>query len=293
VFAATVGCQGPQSQAVDQKLTVAVSIIPQGWLVRQVGGQHVDVVTLVGPGESHETFQPSDAQVSRLMQAAAYFRVGIPAEHGQWFEAIRASGRVKIVDTRQGVPMLEMSDHHHHDGAETAEQHHDSEEEKYAGKDPHIWLSPQALRIQAQTVVATLVDLDPGHAAEYRRNLKALQGQLDHLDAQLRQRLQPVKGKVLFLYHPAWGYFTHDYGLRQVAVEQDGKEPSDEQLTRLQQEAKADGVKTIFVQPQISSQAAEALASAIGGQVKAIDPLAADVPANLLHVAELIAQSYQ
>lgn len=288
-----LGCQNAQEPAGVQKLTVAVSIIPQAWLVREVGGPHVDVITLVSPGESHELFQPSDAQVSRLMQAAIYFRVGVSAENGQWFDAVRDSQRLKIVDTRQDVPMLEMTEHHHHEHEDAGEHHHDPQEEQYAGKDPHIWLSPRVLKIQARTIAASLAELDPAHQADYQRNLQALEERLDQLDAKIRETLKPAQGKAFFIYHPAWGYFAHDYGLRQVALEQEGKEPSDEELTRLQQRGRKEDVKVIFVQPQISSQSAEALAAAIGAQVQAIDPLAADVPANLVHVAEVIARSYR
>lgn len=293
-----VGCQPSHPQSSDRKPTVAVTMIPHAWLVRQIAGEHIDVITLVQPGESHETYQPSDAQVSRLMQADVYFRVGVAAEHGPWFRALRTSKKLKVVDLRQNVPMLEMTEPHDHahDSHEAPDHaHHDHgtshepAEEAYAGKDPHIWLSPRLLKIQAQTVAATLADLDPAHKADYAANLTALTQRLDEADATIRKTLEPVQGKAFFIYHPAWGYFAHDYGLRQIALEQEGKAPSDEELTRVQQQAKQEGAKVIFTQPQISSQSADAVARAIGGQVQKVDPLEEDVPANLIHVAKVIA----
>ncbi len=288
-----VGCQVGAPPSSEGKPTVAVTMIPHAWLVRQIGGEHLDVITLVQPGESHETYQPSDAQVSRLMQAHVYFRVGVAAEHGPWFQTLRASKKLKVVDLRQNVPMLEMTEPHDHE-AHDHEAHahgtsHESSEDSYVGKDPHIWLSPRRLKIQAQTVAATLAELDPAHQADYAANLTALTQRLDEVDATIRKTLEPVRGKAFFVYHPAWGYFAHDYGLRQIPIEQEGKSPSDEELTRLQQQAKQEGAKVIFIQPQIASQSADAVAHAVGGRVQKIDPLAEDVPANLIHVAKVIA----
>ncbi|MEN6498250.1 MAG: zinc ABC transporter substrate-binding protein [Thermoguttaceae bacterium] len=293
ILAALLGCQSGDKTPAGAKLTVAVTTIPQAWLVGLVGGEHVAVLTLVQPGESHETYSPSDAQISRLMQAKAYFRVGVAAEHGPWFKAIRDSGKLKIVDLRQNVPLLEMTehDHHGHDEHHEAEESHEADEEAFAGKDPHIWLSPRALKIQAQTVADTLAQLDPAHKADYQRNLAALDGQLDQLDAQIRKMLAPMRGKAFFVYHPAWGYFAEAYGLRQIALEQEGKEPSDQELTHLQQLAKKEDIKVIFVQPQIAGQSAQAVATAIHGRVQEIDPLDPNVPANLLHAAQAIAGS--
>jgi len=184
-----------------------------------------------------------------------------------------------------------MTGHDDHGHGEAAS--HETGEEATEGKDPHLWLSPRLLKIQAQTVADTLGQLDPAHKADYQRNLAALDGQLDQLDAQIRKMLAPARGKAFFVYHPAWGYFAQEYGLRQIALEQEGKEPSDQELTRLQQLARKEGIKVIFVQPQIASQSAQAAATAIHGRVEQIDPLAENIPANLLHAAQAIAQSYE
>ena len=90
-----------------------------------------------------------------------------------------------------------------------------------------------------------------------------------------------------------WGYFADDYGLRQVAIEIEGKEPSDRELTRLQILARAEGTAVVFVQPQISGRAARAVAAAIGGRLEQLDPLAPDVAENLRRVAEQLTRAYR
>jgi zinc transport system substrate-binding protein len=305
LLATLPGCRPAIPGLGNGKPVVAVTMIPHAWLVRQIGGEHVEVITLVQPGESHETYQPSDAQVSQLMQADAYFRVGVAAEQGPWFQSLRDSKKLKIIDLRRNVPMLEMTEPHHHDHDHAHDDHdhahHDHDhghahapaDKAYEGKDPHIWLSPRLLKIQAKTVAQTLAKLDRAHQAYYQAGLQSLEKRLDDTDAMIRTTLKPVEGKAFFVYHPAWGYFAHDYGLRQIALEQEGKEPSDQELTKVQQQAKQEGAKVIFVQPQISSQSAEAVAQAIGGRVQQIDPLEENIPANLVEAAKAIAESYR
>jgi zinc transport system substrate-binding protein len=281
-LATAVGCGQAHDAAPGGRLTVAVSIIPQTWLVRKVGGDRVEPMALVAPGENPHTYQPTDAQVSRLMRAAVFFRIGAPFENGPWFQAIQSAPGLKIVDLRQGIALREMAeaDHANPGRNEEADEH---------GKDPHIWLSPRLLKIQATSMARTLGQLDPAHQGEYQRNLHAVVRELDDLDRAIAAKLAASRGKPFFVFHPAWGYFADDYGLRQVAVEVEGKDPTDQELTEVQRAARRAGAQIILVQPEISGRSARAVAAATGARVESADPLAYDVPASLLKVAGLIA----
>lgn len=291
LISSLLGCPTKQRESVGAKLPVAVSIVPQAWLVNQIGGDHVEVLTMVKPGESPEVYQPTDVQVSRVMSAKAFFCVGMPFEKGRAFRAIQSSGKVRMVDTRQGITLRRAVPHAHAEG-DGHEHEEDQEHEAggaHAGDDPHIWSSPRLLAIQARTVAQTLRELDPAHAADYDRNLKALEQKIDETDQKIRAILAPMRGKSFFVFHPAWGYFAEDYDLHQVAIESEGKDPSDRELTELQQLARREKIRVIFVQPQTAGRAAEAVARAIGGRVETLDPLASDVLGNLVHVAEALA----
>ena len=262
--AALAGCSGAPD--AEERLQVAVTIVPQAWLVEQLGGDRVSVTTLVTAGESPATYQPSDAQVSRLIRSAVFFRIGVACEYSPWFEAIERLGRVEIIDLRQGVGEV---------------------------RDPHIWLSPMRLKRQARTVAETLERLDPVSRDHYRRRLAGLEERLDALDAELHQRLAPFAGRAFLVFHPSWFYFAEDYGLRQLALEIEGKVPSDAEITRLQRAAREEDLSVVFFQPQITGRAVQAVAATISGRTEMLDPLAADVAANLRRVADRLVASFE
>lgn len=248
-------------------LDVVVSVVPQRWIVEKIGGDRTTVEVLVEPGESPATYMPSDAQVTGLMRADLFLRIGAPFERGLWFDAVTQLGRIRMVDQRRDVDLR--------------------------GDDPHIWLSPGRLAVQARTVADALSQADPTHRALYEDNLESLLAELTELDMALRLRLRPFTGREFFVFHPSWGYFAGDYDLVQVAVEVGGREPSDSELTELQRRAREAKVKTVFVQPQIHGRGARAFAASIGAKVEILDPLAENVAANLEATARKLQQAFE
>lgn len=271
-------CQGEKPE---QKPAVAVAIAPHAWLVGQIAGDRFDVITVVGPGDNHHTYSPTDQQISRLMRAKVFFRSGMSFERGRWFTSLAASGRPRIVDTRTGVALIDSAPCHDHDHDHDHGHGQDGDDTESQGKDPHIWLSPANLKIQAGIITANLAEIDPAQAELYRTNLQKVLRLLDDLDSELKAHLAPMRGKRFYIYHPAWGYFAAAYGMEQRAIEHEGKDPTDAQLTQLLQQARADAPKAIFVQPQVSSRAVETFASQVGARVVAVDPLSADPPAAM------------
>ena len=174
----------------------------------------------------------------------------------------------------------EKAEHEHHGEAEHDKDHHD-----HAGLDPHIWLSPPLVKIQARTILAALQEADPAHRSVYNANFKAFSAQIDQLDADLKKTFAGKTGLQFMVFHPAWGYFAHAYGLKQVPIEIEGKNPKPAQLKELIEHAKERDIKVVFVQPQFSTKSAELVAREIDGQVAFADPLAEDWMANLRQIA--------
>lgn len=277
------GAAGPANES--GVMVVATSIAPHAWLVEQIGGERVEVRTVLRPGESPTTHQPSDAQVSRVLAARVFFSSGVPFEAGPWFNAV--AGEVEVVDLRRGVATRTIEGHVHGHG-----DHATDPADAPNGLDPHTWLSPSRLSVQAGTVAETLQRLDPAHADGYADRLAALDSELAALDGSIRELLAPYRGRTFVVFHPSWGYFADDYGLVQVAIEIAGNQPTDAELTRLQQEIRRLGVSVIYVQPQIAGRSAAAVADAVGARLETLDPLAPDVVANLQRVARRLVDGF-
>jgi len=153
------------------------------------------------------------------------------------------------------------------------------------GADPHVWLTPTNMAIMASNTVDALVAFDPAGKEIYAARLTSLRAQLAQLDAELRTLLTPVHGGVLFTYHPSWGYFTDAYGLRQVAIESEGRAPAARQLAALIDLAKQEKVRRVFTEPPYDPKPSQTLARQIGAEVATIDPLAEEWDANLRAIA--------
>ncbi len=274
---------GAGAACAAKPVAVFVSIAPQAYLVERIGGDRVAVETLVGPGREPHDYEPTPRQMARLTRARLFFRIGLPFETVILKKIATAFPDLTIVDTRRNVPLRYFATDAHDGGGRGGHGRGGGQT-----PDPHIWMSPRLMKIQAETIGAALVRVDPGGADLYRRNLRALNDDLDRLDRTLAARLAPWRGGRFYVFHPAFGYFGDAYGLTQVPVELEGKEPSARQLARLIRSAKRDGVRMIFVQPQFARKKAEAVARQIGGICVPLDPLAADSLSNLEHIASAL-----
>ncbi len=273
-----LGCDaGPQRPAVDVSApTIVYSTVPPlAYFVERVGGAHVRAEHLVGPGQSPHNFEPTARQVSDLAQARVVVLVGLPFEERVRDMLAKAVPAPLLVDVREGVDLLEAACDHEH--GEHAHAH---------VADPHIWLDPKRARIQARTIAAALSKAMPAHAADFAANLAAFDAELQQLDARIAATLEAKRGQEFFVFHPAYGYFADSYGLQQVAIETDGKEPSPRQLAELTDRARAAGAKVLFYQPQFPRTAVDVIAREIGATAAPLDDLSRDYLRNLEDLAQ-------
>ncbi len=264
------------------RLQVAVSIIPQKNLVERIGGGLIDVHLLVRPGHSPSTYEPTPRQMAELAKADLYYRIGVPFE-AIWIDRIRSSyPQLPILDARDGIDLRQIDD--------STSGHGDHVHERGA-PDPHVWLSPPLIKSMALRLRNRLIQLDPSHKSAYVKNHGELTESLDLLDSDIRKTLSKLGSREFMVYHPSWGYFADAYGLKQIPIESEGKEPGAQTLTHLLEEAKKNNIGAIFVQKQFSQSQARTVAEAIGARVVVIDSLAENYPENLLSVAQAMAKS--
>jgi len=265
---------------------VFASIIPQKHFLEKIGGDLVDVSIMVMPGASPATYEPTPRQMARLAKAKAYFSIGVPFENS-WLERIAsASSEMVIIPTGKGIQKIPMAVHAHDESEGKSDGHGDGI------LDPHIWLSPERVRLIAANICAGLIQLDTVNTVVYEANLVAFLEDLDRLDEDIRASLAKVPDgqRSFMVFHPSWGYFAEQYGLLQIPIETEGQSPSPRELVEVVERGRELGISVVFVQPQFSDKSAKVIASEIGAQVVPLDPLAEDWADNLRSAAEAFRQ---
>lgn len=282
------------------KPTVFVSILPQKYFVEQLAGDLVEVEVMVKPGASPATYEPKVSQMKKLASSSVYFSIGVPFERA-WLERIAGvNSQMRIVETDDGIEKLAMAKHlHDHDGHDEHDEHgheeeHDSHEgAKEDGLDPHIWLSPELVKLQTAVIARSLRELLPAESEVIETNLARFSEKVDQLDAELATVLRDKSGMGFMVFHPSWGYFAHNYGLVQIPIEFEGKGPKSSQLRELILLARQQNIQVIFAQPQFSTKSAQLIAREIKGQVITVDPLAENWLSNMRDVADKFRDALQ
>ncbi|OPY53739.1 MAG: high-affinity zinc transporter periplasmic component [Methanosaeta sp. PtaU1.Bin060] len=269
------GCVSEKESAGQVK--VATTIIPLGEFVQAVGKDRVNVTVLVPPGAEPHTFEPSPSQIRDVANADVYVENGAGLE--RWMSSIlNVNSHMLVVDSSKGVDLLAGEA----EGADEA-----------ITSDPHIWLSPHDAAIQVQNIRDGLVSVDPAGKDDYINNTNSYLAELKALDAYLNSTFAETKRKKFVVLHPAWTYFARDYGLEQIAIEAEEKDPGPRLLAEIVEACRKENITTVFVEPQFNPKMAEVIAQEIQGKVVSIDGLA-PTPSyieNMKSVGEKIAES--
>ena len=265
--------------SVFAKVNVVVSILPEETFVKKIGGEHVVVTTMVQPGSEPHSYEPKPSQMKMLSKADVYFAIGVGFEKS-WLDKFKAQNpKLSIVDVSKGIKRVKMVGHHHE---------RDNEHEIL---DPHVWLSPSNAKIIAKNIYDELVKLDSKNRADYEKGYEGLISQIDKTNKEVKNILKSLKPNTKFLiFHPAWGYFAKEYGLIQVPIEQEGKEPKPKELVKLINQARKDKEKVVITEPEFSDKSAKLIAEELGIKVVKFSPLNPDWFDNLINMAKAIAK---
>ncbi len=267
----TAAC-APAAQTPGGQINVTVSILPEKYFVERIGGDHVKVNVMVGPGDSPHTYEPKTKQMASLSQSAIYFTIGVEFESA-WMDRMKgANPTMKVVDLSANLEKIPMTA-----GIKG--------EEQKGEPDPHVWTSPENVKVMSKTIYDTLVSVDPTHQADYQANLNAFIKDIDQLENDIRTNLKGISSNKFIVFHPGWGYFARDFGLEQISIEIGGSEPSAQELSIIIDEAKANHIKVVFGAPEFSTKTAEYIAQEVNGKVLLIDNLAEDWLDNLRSVS--------
>lgn len=267
--------------AEGETLRTFVSIAPQKYFVQKIGGNRVTVSVLVPEGADPHTYEPKPRQMVELSRAAVFFAVGVELEK-VWLRKIAGTNpKMMIVHTDDGIVKMPMTGHGHKHSAEGRQ--------KEISPDTHIWLSPALVKIQAKHILQALIGLDLRNQSEYKERYDAFLREIDALDAELKKLFAGRKNRHFLVFHPSWGYFARDYGLTQIPIEIEGKEPKPADIQSIIRLARKRGIKIVFTQPQFSTRTAAIISKAIEGQVIYVNPLAENWSENLRDVGNIFA----
>lgn len=249
------------------KILIVSSVAPVSFLAQKIGGENVELHTLISADAHNYEPKPSDMKI--IAKADVFLAIGVEFER-VWLEKFKANAKNLLI-TKLDENITKIKQEHSHD--------HDHENEL----DTHIWLDPLNAKIIAQNIANTLIKINAQNQKIYEQNLNALLRELDELDNYAKTELAGLKKRAFIVYHPAWGYFAKRYDLEQISIEKNAKEPKINELASIIKDAKKHGVSVIFTNPGYLGHSPQVIASQIGAKIIQIDPLSNDYFNALKH----------
>ena len=257
-----------------EKPILTVTLEPLRYFTEAIAGDNYEVVSMVPKGSSPESYDPTPQQLVNLSKSQAYFRIGYIGFEQAWMKKLEANcPNMKVYDTSKGIDLIRDKGHWHGD------HFHEG------GVEPHIWNSTQNALIIVDNIYQALCELDTTHQADYKYRLDSLKQSIQQTDAETRRLLENADSTFL-IYHPALSYFARDYGLKQISIEEGGKEPSPAQLKKLIETCRNENVHTIFVQQEFDQRNAQLIAHELGIDIVSINPLSYDWTEEMLRTAK-------
>lgn len=241
------------------KVQVVASFDAMAEFARAVGGDKVDVVTIIPAGTEPHDFEPKAADMVTLSKAQVFVYNGLGMEG--WAEkAIESANNPKLTVVKAS------------EGATTIDLTEPEEIAEHGQYDPHLWLSLTGAELEARNIAAALSKVDPANAGVYAQNLKAFTDELEALKTEYQGKFQAAKSRIFVTGHAAFAYFCRDFGLEQNSVEDAfaAGEPTAKDMAELVEFCREHGIKTVFVEEMVSPDVSKAIASEIGGSFETI-----------------------
>ena len=260
------------------KMLVITGITAQNEAVREIGGNLVSVASLLPPNASPETFSPNARQLAIFDKASMFLTIGTPMEKAMLPKIKASFPKLKTYDTTEGMHFreIENEDGIHHQG----------------GHDPHVWLGIANMKIHARNVAKALSYAIPSKTDVIQSNLNAYLGKLDMLEKEINNILSPIQGEIILVFHPAFGYMLDSTKIRQLAVEQHGKEASAKHLAQLSKVVRDMKCSKLFVQPQSNPVSAAKAASILHKKILVLQPIPMNYSSDMLEMAKTIRSAF-
>ena len=258
---------------------MAVTIQPLKYIIEGITGDDFTIDVIVPNGASPETYEPTPKQIIALNNSKMIFSTGLIEFENSLLGRLKEQSN--IVNLSQGIELIEGTcSHNHTKGGQSAHNHSH-------GIDPHIWTSPRELKAMTENAYNAIAKQYPD-STKYHAAYEALMAELEALDKECEELCNNADTKAFVVYHPALTYFARAYGIEQITVESDGKEPSAKHLASIIEQAKQKGVKCVLYQTQYPRSVVEVLAKDMGIEAVEFDPLAENITENILQITHTI-----
>lgn len=284
ILAATLLFVGCAERKVVVENRAIVSIAPLKPLVENILGDDFEVSVLVPQGASPETFEPTPKQLREVETARFVFGTGLLEFEQELLH--RIARNEQIINLSQGIELIAGTcSHTHHNHANCSHDHANHAH----GIDPHIWCSPKALGKMAENTYHAIAREMPD-STKYGERYTTLCIRLLELHEEVSELCRQSPRSTFFIYHPALTYLARDYGLTQVAVEHEGKEPSAKHLARIIEQARNEGIKHIFYQSEFPASSVEAICKDANATAVEINPIDENIFENIRQIATLLTE---
>ncbi len=244
--------------------------------VERVGGDQVEVISLLTGQESEHIYQPRPRDILAVRQARLLVQVGVGLE--VWADGLIRNAEapnLTIVTTARGIPMIRDAD---------AEPSHPAGSRE---GNPHVWLDPENAKMMLKQITDALIRVDPQHQPAYLTRQAAYLKEIDELERDYRPRLLKIANRRVITYHPAWPYFARRFGIqvRGTILTQVGTEPSAKAIEALITRIRREQIRVIVSEPQLNPRLPRILADETGAKVVTLTPLPGGVPGTETYVA--------
>jgi zinc transport system substrate-binding protein len=273
-FALSFGC-GKTPRLGEERPKVLVSMAPYKAFVEFIGEDAFDVICLTPKGADPHFYEAPPKLLEESLQAKLWLRIGELGEKKFVDLFKQRAPNMQILNLSEGIPLQQAPSHCLHGGEEF---------------DRHIWLSPPLASLQASMICDLLCELMPARALLFRDRLALLQKELQELDTELADYFAQRTQRAVLTTHPALHYFCHEYGLEQITIEVEGREPLPREVAQLFDKIQEHQIDRVLIQPQHSSQGALRLAEELHLEVGKIDPYAENYFTNLREIAHAIGE---
>lgn len=260
-------------------LTVSVSVPPEEYVLKEIGGGKIDVKCLMTKGSNPESFEPTVNQILELSKSNIYFTIGLlDFEYGLKEKVKENSKDIDVINFADSLELLYGT---HGDCGHNHGHHHHGVSEA----DPHVWTSIRNLKKMGQTAYYVLSKYDTKNKDFYKANLDKYVHRLDSIDAVISGQMSQLSSKSFVVWHPSLSYFAKDYGLNQITIGSHNKEQSISRLKNKIDQATQDSVCVFFYQKEFDSSQAAAANEKIDARFVEINSMSEDVTGELIHIA--------